>query len=142
MAHEPNIRESVRNFHAMATSGSSREEIATELVKLLTKCLDAHGAALWACWRDDAGSQHLVAEAWDGQIGVSDSFAKSVVQAMEFLCRNDDTALLLGVPITREGRCLGVIEVRQRPISGKATRRGHLRFMDQMAEIVGFSPTF
>ncbi len=126
----------------MVASKSSREDIAGELVTVLTRCLSAHGTALWSYRRDEVGNLQLVVESWSGRVDASDSFAKSVAASMAASYRSGDAAMLLGVPIRRERQLLGVIEVKQRPTSREAVRAGYLRFMEQMAEIVGSSAAF
>ena len=124
------------------TSNVSRQDIARELAIMLTRCLAARGTAVWSCTRDEAGNFTLVVEARSGRVAPSDSFANAVATTMSAFCKYGEDAMLLGVPILREDRLLGVIEVNQVPASRRAVRAGYLRFMEQTAEIVGFSAAF
>jgi hypothetical protein len=113
---------------------------------MLTRCLSARGTTFWSCLRDEAGDLQLAIEFWSGRVDASDSFAESIATSMARTemssHKSGELVLLLGVPLIRESQLLGVIEVIQRPTSREAVRAGYLRFMEQMAEIVGSSAAF
>jgi multidrug efflux pump subunit AcrA (membrane-fusion protein) len=48
---------------------------------------------------------------------------------------NPTPHLLLLAPLVCDGRCLGVVEIAQRPGGGLATQRGYMRFLVQMCDL-------
>lgn len=48
---------------------------------------------------------------------------------------NPTPHLLLLAPLLCDGRCLGVVEIAQRPGGGLATQRGYMRFLVQMCDL-------
>ena len=84
----------------------------------------------------------MVVEAWEGRVEAFDWLANSVAASEKPIRADGDEGLLLGVPIKQGDKLVGVLEVHQRPTTRDDAVAGYLRFMEQMAEIVGSSEVF
>jgi hypothetical protein len=69
----------------------------------------------------------------------SPAFAQEITAANHDIMRNARMAgrdvLLIGVPVTKDKKVAGVIEVVQRTDSPRTAQQGYLRFVSQMAHI-------
>jgi len=138
---ETRILDQVQKFSVLCLQGPPVIDVAMSLVGLLTSCLAAHGAILWLPTKRNWWSRNTTLRplACFGESG-SAEFAEEVRTRCEPILRDVTAAerdmLLIGVPISRDQRVVGVIEVLQRGGNPLATQRGYLRFVCQMAEIV------
>jgi hypothetical protein len=135
------IREQVQEFAELCRSAPPVIRLAASLVSVVTSCLAAHGAILWMPTKQGWWSRKTTLRPM-ACVGATDSstFADEVQSSGQPILRSAMVAerdtLLIGVPVLRDHRFVGVIEVIQRGGSPLATQRGYLRFVCQMAEIV------
>ncbi len=138
---EARIREQVQEFAELCRHIPPVTRLAASLVSVLTSCLAAHGAILWLPTKQGWWSRKTTLRLM-ACVGASDSsaFADEVRASGQPILRSASIAkrdtLLIGVPVSRDHRVVGVLEVLQRGGSPLATQRGYLRFACQMAEIV------
>jgi hypothetical protein len=138
---EARIRDQVQEFSAFCLKGPPVDAMAMSLVGVLASCLAAYGAILWLPTKQGWWSRRPTLRPV-ACVGATDSstFADEVQSSGQPILRTatvaDSDTLLIGVPVLREHRTVGVIEVLQRGGSPLATQRGYLRFVCQMAEIV------
>lgn len=135
------IREQVHEFAELCRSTPPITRLAESLVSVVTNCLAAHGAILWLPRKQGWWSRTTTLRPM-AYVGATDSstFAYDVHSSGQPKLRSgtvaDRDTLLIGVPVLRDQRVVGVIEVLQRGGRSLATQRGYLRFVCHMAEIV------
>ena len=140
-ATKARIRAQVQEFAAFCLQGPLVNDMAMSLVSVLISCLAAHGAILWLPTKRGWWSRKTALRSM-ACVGASDSsaFADEVRTSGQPILRNATIAerdmLLIGAPVSRDHRVVGVIEVLQRRGSPLSTQRGYLRFVCEMAEIV------
>lgn len=135
------IRRYVMELSAFCRSELPVNQIAEFLVSGLKRCLAAYGAMLWIegnrNWWSVRQKLHIMACVGDPD---SPLLAQEVVATKREIVRDARIAgretLLIGVPVTRNDRVVGVIEVLQRAGSPPASKMGYVRFVGQMAELV------
>lgn len=139
-ATRAHIRSYVAELSAFCRRDPPVNDLGELLVSGLTRCLAAYGSMLWVRnkrrWWSFRATLNLIA-----CVGEPDSpdFAQEVATAKHQIMRNGRMAgretLVIGVPVMRHDRVLGVIEVLQRAGRPENTQKGYVRFVNQMADI-------
>ena len=133
------VRSFLGELQSLVQSDDSLQYTTGFLVAGLKNCLAAHGAALWInpkrkLWR----RSQLRLQRNDGP-ATTPELASEVVAAAAPIVRQESTAtnrwLHLGVPMARDGKVLGVLEVAQRDVEDERTQLGYVRFISQVAGI-------
>ena len=140
-ATKAQIRTYVEELSSLCRNNLPVNQIGEFLLLGLTRCLAAYGAMLWVESRRNWWSlrQSLNMVACVGE-PASPDLAQEVIAAKHEIVRDarigGRETLVIGVPVTRNNRVVGVIEVLQRAGSPAATQKGYVRFVKQTADLV------
>ncbi len=142
------IRSHAAEITKLVAANAPRAKLAKRLVEVLPICLAAHGATLWHCSRRHWWSRkrRVAVEYQFGLTARSKQFAERIANDSHHKSirteDNERDVLVIGVPIVVKEDTVAVIQVLQRLTANEATKRGFVRFTEQLAGMVAASEAF